>query len=174
MNANTVIPELWGSMLHLYETPGVEKACVCFQDACDIDVLLFLTAAVLAQSGMRLTPELAGTLVADTREWRCEVVVPLRALRRRWRGRSAVDALRERVKMLELDAERCQVDMLQSALQSASPLPRSAPGTRLLLDNCAELRRGTAAGAACDVAQAAFCSSVAAVLWPAARATNPG
>ncbi|MEQ8516492.1 MAG: TIGR02444 family protein [Chromatocurvus sp.] len=160
------MPLLWEGMLDLYAAPGVAGACIAVQDTCDADVLLLLTAALLARSGLRLPPDLAGRMAAETQEWRSEVVRPLRALRRRWRERPAAQALRERVKALELDAERSEVETLQALLDAASPLPRSGPGIELLRANCGALPPGPRhAGADCADALAGFCSSAAAFLW---------
>ncbi len=160
------VPELWEGMLDLYAAPGVAAACIAVQDSCDADVLLLLSAALLARDGLRLPPALARRMAAQTREWRVEVVLPLRALRRRWRDRLSAQALRERIKSLELDAERSEVETLQSLLDEALPLPRDEPGAALLRDNCEILcldpgRQDTA----CINALASFLDSAAAVMW---------
>lgn len=166
MDAGTGVPALWEGMLDLYAAPGVADACIAAQDACEADVLLLLAAALLAQRGWRLTPDFADGMMAETREWRNEVVLPLRALRRRWREQPAARALRERVGTLELDAERSEVEMLQGLLEAASPLPRSRPGAALLRGNCGALRSGPQQeGAACADALASFCNSAGAFLW---------
>lgn len=166
-------PDLWQGMLDLYAAPGVPDACVNVQDACDADVLLLLTAVFLAQNGIALRSELAGTLVAETREWRREVVKPLRELRRRWRGRPSAEALRQRVKALELDAERSQVDMLQSVLDAESPLPAATAGLELLHSNCRQAFHRASGCTACDEAQAAFRDSIAALFWLPFPTVNP-
>ncbi|MFN2328015.1 MAG: TIGR02444 family protein [Chromatocurvus sp.] len=173
MGGDMAAPELWQGMLDLYSAPGVPDASVNLQDACDADVLLILTAVLLAQNGLSLTPALADRLFAETRVWRREVVVPLRSLRRRWRGRSGAEALRERVKSLELDAERSQVGMLQSVLDAESPLSAATAGLELLHSNCRVALYGGRGCPACDAAQAAFCDSVAAWLWPETRPQSP-
>lgn len=165
MNEARVVPELWPGMLDLYSAPGVAEACIEAQDACDADVLLLLTAALLARDGLQLTPDIADSLIGGTLGWREEVVAPLRALRRRWRGYPAAGSLRQRVKALELDAERSEVGILQSLLDASPPLARSGPGTDLLAANCDALRYDPRAASACGDALAAFRGSVAAFLW---------
>lgn len=174
MDNDMAVPELWQGMLDLYSAPGIPEACVSLQDACEADVLLLLTAAILTRSERQLTPDLAGRLMAATAEWRHEVVLPLRALRRRWRGRLAAEALRERVKALELEAERRQVGLLQSALGAVSPLPGAAAGPALLRTNCQAVLPGPTACPACVEAREVFLHSVAALLWPPLTAKNPG
>lgn len=166
MDDDMAVPELWQGMLDLYSAPGIPEACVGLQDACEADVLLLLTAVILTRSERQLTPDLAGRLVAATAEWRHEVVLPLRALRRRWRGRLAAESLRERVKVLELEAERSQVGLLQSTLEAASPLPEAVADRALLRRNCLAVLPGARACPACDEAREIFLDSVAARLWP--------
>lgn len=165
IDEDRAVPELWLGMLDLYSAPGVPEACVTVQDACDTDVLLLLTAALLARSEIQLTPALAGRLIAETLEWHREVVMPLRSLRRQWRGRTAAEALRERVKALELDAERMEVAILQSVLDEAPLQPRAPADMQLLLHNCHALLPVGPAGAACIDAQVNFGNTVAAYIW---------
>jgi len=53
--------------------------------------------------------------------WREEVIVPLRTLRQRWREPAKQDAqlapLRERIKQLELEAEKLLLGRLETAAQ---------------------------------------------------------
>lgn len=162
MDGKRAIPQLWEGMLSLYSAPGVADACLEVQDACEADVLLLLTAALLAGEGILLTPELAGYLSSETAEWRREVVVPLRQLRQRWRGRHSMATLRERIKALELEAERRQVDMLQALLESATLRLQADAGLDLLRANCEALAPGLQHSAACKDALASFRRCVAA------------
>lgn len=110
---------LWDFALRLYGSEGVERACLALQDrhGADVNLLLFCCWAALAE-GRPLSPErLQGAMDAVT-DWQREVVVPLRAVRRRLRqpppafadGDSA--ALRQTVKTAELDAERQELGEL--------------------------------------------------------------
>jgi uncharacterized protein (TIGR02444 family) len=122
-------------MLPLYRREGVAEACLRLQDTCGADLPLLLAGAVLAQSGSRLTPSVASALVTATQDWRRDVVLPLRALRRSWRERLYGDPLREQLKALELEAERRQVERLQSLLLTHWPLSRGEPGVGLTREN---------------------------------------
>jgi uncharacterized protein (TIGR02444 family) len=139
-------PDLWGGMLPLYRREGVAEACLRLQDTCGADVPLLLAGAVLARSGLRLTPSVASALVSVTQDWRREVVLPLRALRRSWRERLYRDPLRDQLKSLELEAERRQVEYLQSLLATRWPLPRSEPGVGLIRENLEALLVAQGAG----------------------------
>ena len=108
--------DLWNFAIGLYARPGVEAACLQLQTH-GADVCLLLCGAWLDRRGV--TPD-AGR-VEQLRElagpWQRDVVQPLRALRQQWRAEAAHDAelakLRERVKALELDAERRQLERLE-------------------------------------------------------------
>lgn len=163
------VPVLWDEMLDLYAAPAMSNACIAVQDACDADVLLLLSAALLARRGLQLTPDIAERLVAETRDWRREVIVPLRALRRRWREQPGAGDLRERLKTLELNAERSEVDMLQRRLDAASLQPQPVGGAALLRANCAAVCPVVHRPTACQDTLAVFCDTAAALLWPAPR-----
>lgn len=163
------VPALWEEMLDLYAAPGMAKACIAVQDACDADVLLLLSSVLLARRGLELTPDIADLLLAETRDWRREVIVPLRALRRRWREQPAAAGLRERLKALELDAERSEVDMLQRMLDAASLQSQPVGDAALLRANCALVCPAEHGTAACRDTMTVFCDTVAALLWPVPR-----
>ncbi|HBO14473.1 MAG TPA: TIGR02444 family protein [Halieaceae bacterium] len=107
--------KLWAGITALYAEPGVAEACLAAQDEAGADVLLLLAAALRARDGISLQG--AGPALAAAAEpWRSEVVRPLRGLRRRWRGLDGVEPLRERLKVLELEAERAQFERLAPLL----------------------------------------------------------
>ncbi|MHA7817178.1 MAG: TIGR02444 family protein [Pseudohaliea sp.] len=132
---------LWAGITALYGEPGVAEACLVAQDEAGADVLLLLAAALMARRGVSLDG--AGpALAAAVEPWRSEVVRPLRALRRRWRGLDGVEPLRERLKALELEAERAQFERLAPRL-AGSP---AEPGARLLRENLAAVEPMLSAG----------------------------
>ena len=97
-----------------YAKPGVAEACLDLQDTYGQNVPLVLWA--LWRGGDVLAA------VALARSWDKEVVAPLRAVRRRLKGRSGAEALRERVKAVELEAERSLMLALE-AVAGAVPDP---------------------------------------------------
>jgi uncharacterized protein (TIGR02444 family) len=109
--------DLWSFALSTYARPGVESACLRLQDQ-GADVCLLLCGLWLEQRGV--TPQRirlqALRQIADP--WQAEVVEPLRQVRRQWRAMAQQDAelgvLRERVKTLELDAERQLLHRLEA------------------------------------------------------------
>ncbi|PLW84146.1 TIGR02444 family protein [Kineobactrum sediminis] len=99
---------LWAFSLHRYQQPGVAEACLEAQDYYAADVNLLLYAAWLQAQGQRRDAAEWSALGRALAPWRQRVVVPLRQLRRDWRGLPEAQSLRERLKVLELEAEREQ------------------------------------------------------------------
>ncbi|MFB4392754.1 MULTISPECIES: TIGR02444 family protein [unclassified Pseudomonas] len=118
--------ELWNHALALYARPGVENACLSLQELGG-DVCLLLCATWLQRRQVPASVLRAQELRDIAEPWQRNVIGPLRALRREWRGPARGDVqlttLRERVKTLELDAERTLLTRLQAHAQQwpASP-----------------------------------------------------
>ena len=113
--------DLWSFALSTYARPGVEAACLRLQEQ-GADVCLLLCGAWLEQRGVALEPERMRTLQQLARPWQAQVIEPLRQLRVQWRAMVQQDeqlaALRERVKALELDAERQLLTRLEALTQA--------------------------------------------------------
>ena len=113
--------DLWSFALSTYARPGVEAACLRLQ-AQGADVCLLLTGAWLEQRGVTRTPERVQALQQIAGPWQTQVIEPLREVRVQWRAMAQQDgalaALRERVKALELDAERQLLLRLQTLAQA--------------------------------------------------------
>ncbi|GGM08374.1 hypothetical protein GCM10009425_19490 [Pseudomonas asuensis] len=109
---------LWPYALALYARPGVTQACLTLQGA-GADVCLLLTGAWLGSRGITLTIERRRLLEIVAAPWRATVVEPLRVLRTYWKPAAQTDtalaALRERLKQLELDAEHELLTRLEQA-----------------------------------------------------------
>ena len=112
--------DLWSFALSIYARPGVEAACLRLQEQ-SADVCLLLCGAWLEQRGVAYTPERVQALQQLARPWRVQVVEPLRQVRGQWRAMAQQDAqlasLRERVKALELEAERELLTRLEALAQ---------------------------------------------------------
>lgn len=140
----------WDFSLAFYGAPGVAEACLALQDrsgmdgGADVNLLLFCCWA--GRAGHRLTAAELERLLGASADWQGEVVRPLRAARR-WlkaEGGPAEGALRERIKALELEAERIEQDRLYQALPLGPADPsaaQTAENLRLYLD-----RLGVSAG----------------------------
>lgn len=101
--------DLWSFALSTYARPGVETACLHLQEQ-GADVCLLLCGAWLEQRGVAPTNKRIAALNQIAKPWRTQVVEPLRRVRVQWRTMAQHDeslaTLRERVKALELEAER--------------------------------------------------------------------
>ncbi|MGY2162821.1 TIGR02444 family protein [Pseudomonas tolaasii] len=113
--------DLWSFALSTYARPGVEAACLRLQEQ-GADVCLLLCAAWLEQRGVVLTDERVQALRHIAGPWQSQVIEPLRQMRVQWRAMAQQDeplaGLRERVKTLELDAERQLLARLQAVAQA--------------------------------------------------------
>ncbi len=120
--------DLWSFAISTYARPGVETACLRLQEQ-GADVCLLLCGAWLDQRGVALTAERMQALKQIARPWQAQVIEPLRQVRVQWRVIAQQDeplaALRERIKALELDAER-QLLMRLEALAKAWPSSEGA------------------------------------------------
>ncbi|AKS07457.1 TIGR02444 family protein [Pseudomonas trivialis] len=101
--------DLWSFALSTYARPGVEVACLGLQEQ-GVDVCLLLCGVWLEQRAVAVTAERIQALKQIAEPWQAHVVEPLRRVRMQWRAMAQQDedlaGLRERVKALELEAER--------------------------------------------------------------------
>jgi uncharacterized protein (TIGR02444 family) len=122
--------DLWSFALSTYARPGVEAACLRLQEQ-GADVCLLLCGAWLEQRGVALEPERMRTLQQLARPWQAQVIEPLRQLRVQWRAKAQQDeqlaTLRERVKALELDAERQLLTRLEALTQAWPKVEMTQP-----------------------------------------------
>ncbi len=113
----------WTFSLRLYGRPGVPPACLVLQDGSGVpvDVNIVLFSLFLAREGRSLGIEDAKQIVALAEPWRREVVVSLRSARRALKEPPAAfdndltDTLRQKVKAVELEAERLQQECLYAS-----------------------------------------------------------
>ncbi len=100
---------LWSFTLDFYARAGVEQACLTLQSS-GANVCTLLCGAWLDQHAVPFDDQRAKEIRQLATPWHDQVVQPLRELRTRWKAQSSSDdalgTLRERVKTLELDAER--------------------------------------------------------------------
>lgn len=127
---------LWDFSLATYSLDGVAPTCLDLQDRFGLDVNLLLYAAWIAHRGRRLTHHHLVGMEAAVGDWRHNVVMPARALRRRWQGYPPAAAILDEIKALELRAEQQQQDMIYGFHQQAAELPLVSPA---LHDNLAQI-----------------------------------
>ncbi|MCI5074512.1 TIGR02444 family protein [Oricola sp.] len=130
---------LWPFSLRFYDDAGTQKACLALQDQFGGDVNLMLWLLWRASKGEVIDASGVRQLDDLVKPWRNEVVQPLRALRRHMKerdlgpGREAQDGVRERIKAVELSAEKAQQAMLDAAeiLPEAAASPADAAALNL-------------------------------------------
>ena len=111
----------WRFSLRIYGTPGVPAACLTLQDGSGVDVNVLLFGLFAASQGRQFAAGDVAAIAAAIEPWKLHAVVPLRGVRRFLKDTPAgfeaqdIPALRQRVKMMELEAERLQQEVLYSS-----------------------------------------------------------
>jgi len=143
--------EFWHFALALYAEPGVAPACLVLQDQFGKDVIIALYCSWLGASG-RGRVDAAALQAAETvaRPWRAQVVEPLRRTRHALKGIAGAEALYERMKTVELEAERKAVERLVPLAPAPDPGVSEAERLAAARANLA-LYAGEAATAAAPV-----------------------
>jgi uncharacterized protein (TIGR02444 family) len=154
----------WRFSLHFYRHHGVSDACIGLQDEQGVDVNLLLFLFWLADDGRQLSADEVKKLDDAVRDWRNLTIVPIRDTRRKLKGArtivdpSAQEVFRNKVKAVELDAERLQQAAL-FAFSRGGPLGRAAEPAAAARGNIAAYERiigARFAKNAVDVLLAAF------------------
>jgi uncharacterized protein (TIGR02444 family) len=117
----------WSFVIALYRGDGVSEACLVLQDQCDVDVSVLLFSLFAAcEHRVAVDRNMVVALDGAVRQWRTEIVAPLRALRRRLKQGPApapnevTEPVRNQVKTTELRAEQIELAMLYEAFTSAA------------------------------------------------------
>jgi len=114
----------WRFSLLFYRQAGVSDACIALQDGCGVDVNLLLFLFWLASDDRRLSADEVQMLDDNVRDWRNLTIIPIRDTRRKLKGAATLvapgkqEAFRNKVKAIELDAERLQQEALYEFTQS--------------------------------------------------------
>jgi uncharacterized protein (TIGR02444 family) len=111
----------WDFSLALWGREGVAPACLALQERRGLDVNLLLYCCWAGGRGRALADTDIAALIEAVGPWRARVVLPLREVRHRLKDpqlapEGPAQELRERVKALELEAERIQQDLMLAAL----------------------------------------------------------
>jgi uncharacterized protein (TIGR02444 family) len=124
--ASTQETPLWRFSLYFYRHPGVADACIELQDRCGVDVNLLLFLLWLAANERRLAAAQVKEIDDKLRDWRNLTVIPLRSLRRALKADAPLvtpgraEALRTKIKGIELEAERLQQEALYDLAQATA------------------------------------------------------
>ena len=120
---------LWDWAVAAYAAPGVGEACLALQDNSEQNVPVLLWSAWVAATGRKPDAETIEAACDTARAWDSVVVAPLRSVRRTLKAPipdiddGPREAVRNRIKALELEAER----HLMEALDSLAPSPVGPP-----------------------------------------------
>jgi uncharacterized protein (TIGR02444 family) len=122
--------ELWRFACAFYAGSGVAPACLALQDQLGVDVNILLFAIFArTQHGIMLDERDLAAIDALVRDWRGEIVQPLRRIRTRLKTgpapapSPATDHLRNRIKAAELEAEQTELALLFGWLDQLGPKP---------------------------------------------------
>ena len=163
-DTNTATTPFWRFSLNFYRQTGVSDACIALQDGCGVDVNLLLFLFWLASEGRQLSPGDVKNLDDQVRDWRNLTIVPIRDARRKLKGAATLvapgkqEAFRNKVKAVELEAERLQQEALYDFTKSG-PLGTQASATVAARANVAAYERVIGASfpkQAVDLLTAAF------------------
>ncbi len=160
----------WRFSLSFYRQTGVSEACIGLQDDCGVNVNLLLFLFWLACDGRLLTSDEVKKLDDAVRDWRNLTIVPIRDVRRKLKGARTMveigtqEAYRNKIKTVELEAERLQQQALYASTKFA---PLGAPAA------AAEAARGNVAAYE-RVMGASFPKAAVDLLFGAFGAITPG
>jgi uncharacterized protein (TIGR02444 family) len=121
----------WRFSIRFYAVPGVAPACIELQDRAGVDVNVLFFLLWNATQRRALSEQDVAAVERAIGPWRDGMVVPLRGVRRALKtppqafSAEAAESLRNRVKSVELEAERLQQEALYRLAQSG-PLGRDA------------------------------------------------
>jgi uncharacterized protein (TIGR02444 family) len=129
-------PELdnafWRFAVSFYARNGVSPACLALQETLgvDVNILLFAIYAQI-ERGVALSAHDLAAADARVRDWRSDILQPLRRIRTRMKSgpfpapSPTTENLRNRIKAAELQAEQIEIALLADWLDHHPP--RSAP-----------------------------------------------
>jgi uncharacterized protein (TIGR02444 family) len=129
--ATTAETPFWRFSLKFYRQPSVSEACIALQDGCGVDVNLLLFLLWLASDDRRLSAAEVKMLDDNVRDWRNLTIIPIRDVRRKLKDAPTLveagtqEAFRNKVKAVELEAERLQQEALY-AFAKSGPLGTEA------------------------------------------------
>jgi uncharacterized protein (TIGR02444 family) len=123
----------WRFSVDLYSAPQVAAACLDLQDQAGADVNIVMFLLWNAAQKRTFSPADAADLERRIGDWRNTVVIPLRTLRRALKSPPAViepansERFRNKIKGIELEAEKLQQEALYELARSLKLEPASSP-----------------------------------------------
>lgn len=147
--------DVWAFTVEMYGRDGVAPLCLELQERCDLDVNMLLFMFYLGQKGQ--APHSISALENVVRDWREQVIVPLRNARRflRTADRDSAQQLRGKVKNDELAAERIEQELLCDAVETVPVGDPMVPARAYLSPTRFKMSQSE-----CDAALEQLCASM--------------
>ncbi|HEX4408135.1 MAG TPA: TIGR02444 family protein [Xanthobacteraceae bacterium] len=158
----------WRFSLKFYREHNVSEACIALQDEFGVDVNLLLFLLWLASDDRQLSADEVQMLDDNVRDWRNLTIVPIRDTRRKLKGVETLvapakqEAFRNKVKAIELDAERLQQEALYEFTKSG-PLGTPTSAVKAAQANIAAYQDALGVGfpkSATDILLGAFAKAI--------------
>jgi len=115
------VEAFWAWSLQRWSKPNVAEALLRLQEQQGCVVLELLLLVWLDQNDMLLSYVGYQKLREAAEPWNRDIVRPLRSVRTAWRGRRDLHSLRQRLKGLELMAERSLAELYMEVLDALAP-----------------------------------------------------
>ncbi|MCA0942728.1 TIGR02444 family protein [Salipiger pacificus] len=145
---------VFAEMVKFYGSSGISGECLNLQHEFDADVPIFLICVLADRAGHGLSDPAFSDWIGSATEWRETVIRPLRSVRVTLKPKvadPAANALRERIKAVELEAEKLHVEALADGFLAGAGEGDLAPRyLRLLGLREAEIARRMAPFLAAD------------------------
>ena len=133
----TVAP-FWDWALKQYAWEPTQALLLTLQSQADLVILEALFAAWLATEGRRLEAQDVLAMRDTTGVWIDEVVLPLRAVRERWKGDASKEDARRHLLQLEVEAERHLAELMWVSTEALRSAPEDGVTTEKLMKETME------------------------------------
>ena len=115
---------LWNFAVSYYRDQDIQEQCLLLQEACDADIPLVIFSLWLSTKSVRIDLAEWQQVFNEIDTWRKKVVMPLRDLRKQLKlgptpaPCNDTNELREMIKLAELNAEKIELNQLESQLEN--------------------------------------------------------
>jgi len=130
MERESFCARMFPDMVEIYKSGGISGLCLQLQQDFDADVPVFLICLMADRAGHGLSDPEFTAWVASAASWRETVIKPLRSVRVTLKPLTVnepLTAFRERIKSVELEAEKLHVEALAAAFAPGSGAGDLAP-----------------------------------------------
>ena len=109
----------WDWALSQYRAEAAQRLLLRLQEEAGLVILEALFVSWLASENYEWRSDDTAKLRDATQDWIDEVVMPLRAVRQRWKNEASKEASRRHLLELEVEAERHLAELMWAASESA-------------------------------------------------------